>query len=80
MKNIEIKIKVPNDWIKLNELEILTLIGDQFKDHFKKAVLSQAIGKAVNHLKIPEIKIDPVEIKNRMIDIIARESLERNKE
>lgn len=79
-EKIEVLIKVPKDWLETNELDILSMFGGRIRDKVKDKILDSAMEKIMKKIKLPNIKITPAEIKNRMLTILAERALENRNE
>ena len=76
---IEVLLRVPKDWLEINELDIFSMFGGHIRDRVKDKLLEEATAKIMKKIKLPKIKITPAEIKNRMITIMAEKALENGR-
>lgn len=78
MKQIEILIKLPHDYFfQKSELDFLATFGGTFRDSFQRKLMDGAVEQALKEVHIPKIEIDPKEIKDRMLTILAERALEK---
>ncbi len=75
-KIIEVSIRVPEDWLDMDELDLMRLIGGRVKERVEDSVMDRAIDKIMGEIKIPKVKISPKEVKDRMLDIMAQRALD----
>ena len=73
-KDIEVLIKIPRKWVDFNSP--LGMISTLVYTNFKKLLNQKIEEKVLNEIELPEIKIDPIEVKNRMLQILAEKALE----
>ena len=73
-KDIEVKIKVPLNWLRMNELAFLGTLGRGVRGKVSDRVIDGAVEKILKEIAIP--KIDPKEIKDKMLTILAERALD----
>jgi len=83
MKFIEVKIKIPKDWIdddgiSDNRLKLLSLLAGRTQERMKRDVFAGAVEKIIEKTKLPKVKITKEEVKDRMLDIMAQRALDGN--
>ena len=74
-KDIEVKIKVPKDWLSISELDICSMFGGRIRDTVKTELIKEATENILKKLELPKIKITAQEIKDRMLTILAEKAL-----
>lgn len=75
-KQIRILFKIPEDWVDYEDpvFGLGSLLHSRLEPMLKEAVVE----KAVSQMKMPEIKITPEEVKDRMLTILAERALEKD--
>lgn len=73
-KDIQVLIKIPRKWVDFNSP--LGMISILVYTNFKRILERKIEEKVLNEIELPEIKIDPAEVKDRMLDILAERALE----
>ncbi len=74
-KQIKILFQIPEDWVDYEDP--LFGFGSFLRQRLDPMLRDAVVEKAVSQMKIPEIKITPEEIKDRMLTIMAEKALER---
>ena len=79
-KDIEFKVlvKMPSKWIDFDSP--FGGIGFAVRDRLDKLLRDKVISEVVNKIKLPEIKISQAEVKDRMLDILAKKALHKEDE
>jgi hypothetical protein len=76
-KNIQIIIELPTDYFfSLDELSQLCSYSGTFRDAFLRKLLDKSVEKALKETVLPKIKIDPKEVKDKMLTILAERALQ----
>ena len=79
-KDIEVKIKVPIDYLTRNQLDVMQNILGLSQTKVRNDVFSRAVDKIMKEIKIPKIKINKDEVKDRMLTIMAERALDGDDE
>lgn len=74
MKKIKVMMEIPENWVDVDDplFGMASMLGDRFE----KRLLDRAVEEAVKKLTLPVIEINPEEIKDRMLTIMAERALE----
>ena len=75
-KKLTFQIKVDEDWLDQDQLQVIGQWLGHGEKRIKDEVISEIVDKIIAAIKLPEIKIEPKEIKDRMLDILAERALE----
>lgn len=75
MKNIKVFLEIPEDYIDI-ESPILW-VGRSVKDSVESKLKDAFVEQYLTKITLPEIKISPEEIKDRMLQILAERALEK---
>lgn len=75
MENIKVMIEIPSNWIDV-ESPILW-VGRSVKDSVESKLKDAFVEQYLTNITLPEIKISPEEIKDRMLQILAERALEK---
>ncbi len=79
-KDIEVKFKVPIDYLTRNQLDVMQNILGLSQTKVRNDVFSRAVDKIMKEIKIPKIKINKDEVKDRMLTIMAERALDGDDE
>lgn len=77
-KTIKISFEIPSKILEMDYLEGYRFLGDILEESLRTEIKKAVIEKILPSIEIPEIEITASEIKDRMLEIKAREALERN--
>ncbi len=77
-KDIEVLIKVPRDWLTTDDVDILQALTGRTKARVSDEVMDAAVKKIIESIELPKIEINSKEVKDRMLDIMARRALDDN--
>lgn len=77
-KTIKILVEMPSKWVDFESPMGLAMYS--LKDKLTRLLEEKVIDKAVSKMKIPKITVTPEEIKDKMLDILARKALENKDE
>lgn len=75
---MKILIEVPDNWIEVSKLEQLGFITREVRKVLEEKLMDFAVNEELKKMVIPEIKIKPEEIKDRMLTILAERTLEKD--
>jgi hypothetical protein len=76
-EKIEVLIKVPKNWLDLDQLDLLTTLGGSIRHRVSDAILEKATKEIVSKIKLPKFKINVNDVKNKMLSILAQKALEQ---
>ena len=77
-KTIKVLIEIPSKWVDFESP--LGLAAFTIRERLDLLLKEKVIDKAVSQMEIPKIQITPEEVKNRMLDILAKRALENREE
>ena len=75
-KKIKIYLEVPEKWFDLDSPIPLRL--ETIRDAVGRELIDKAVEEILGKTELPIITISEAEIKNRMLDILAKRALEKN--
>lgn len=75
---IRVMVELPTNWLDEEQGSDLLYMLGEFKRKFKDRVYDKAIDEVIKKTKLPKIEIDPKEIKDRMLQILAEKALEES--
>ena len=73
---MKVQIELPNGWLDSDHSADLTWMFKTVKQEVERQVKEKAIEAIMKDLVIPKITIDPKEIKDRMLTLLAKRALE----
>jgi len=79
MKTIKLYIEIPKDWARIDEhtaSDISAMLMDT-RMLIESKLEDKLLEKAVAQMKVPKIEITEQEIKDRMLDILAKKALKK---
>ncbi len=79
-RTIKVQLEMPTKWLEESQGEGFLQFLGQIRERFADRVFDKAVEKVLSELEIPEVKIDPKEIKDRMLDIMAKRALDNQSE
>jgi hypothetical protein len=75
MKNIKVFLEIPEDYIDAESPILFASI--EIKRQVERQLKDALVEQYLPNIKLPEIKIDPAEVKDRMLQILAERALDK---
>lgn len=77
MKKIEVLVRVDSKgWLDKDRINELDFFVGRITSKIEDEITAKVVEKVMPKIELPKIKIDPKEIKSRMLDILAKRALE----
>lgn len=75
---IEVLVRIPRqEWFNNDELSGMLWLRDNIKQDITRAVRDIIVEKKAGEIALPDIKISPEEVKDKMLSILAERALEK---
>jgi hypothetical protein len=76
-KTIKISFEIPSKILEMDYLDGYRFLGDILEETLRAEIKKTVIEKILPSIEIPKIEITASEVKDRMLEIKAREALDR---